>query len=119
MISKQGKRTELYYLVKKMNEELHGFSSLFTEGKVVKVGHVGNNPDSSNPFTDYPSIFSQINVETVDGAIVSLLEVGNAKYIMWVNTSLTKEIRIKNMPVSSRTVFRINKKLKKDGGNFL
>lgn len=114
MISKQGKRTELYYLVKKMNEELHGFSSLFTEGKVVKVGHVGNNPDSSNPFTDYPSIFSQINVETVDGAIVSLLEVGNAKYIMWVNTSLTKEIRIKNMPVSSRTVFRINKKLKKE-----
>ena len=47
-------------------------------------------------------------------AIVSLLEVGNAKYIMWVNTSLTKEIRIKNMPVSSRTVFRINKKLKKE-----
>lgn len=110
-ITDDGKQTSTYKLVKKMNAELRGFSSLFSDGRVTSVDHIGKVSDETKNLKEYPLPLRNVRVLAPEGAIVSFLEVDGAKYIVWVNKSLTQQMEINNLPFTNKSLFRINKKM--------
>ncbi len=79
-ISQDGKKTEIYDLVKKMNKEIQGLTPVFLGANVLSVEHLGDQiPQGTKAFTKLPAGIKRLEVSGSNGAIVSLLQ-NNGKY---------------------------------------
>lgn len=109
-VTSDGKFTSTYDVVKKMNMELKGVCSLFHEGTVTKVNHLGQIPKGTRKLTDMPSGIKSLEVSGGNGAIVSQLQCKGKHYLIVVNKDYRYKISL-HIESSSPSVVRINKLL--------
>lgn len=87
-IGLDGKRTDVYDLVKDMNLELKLISNIFWGAKVLSVRHTGEKiPIGTKRLTTLPSEVKVLDTHG-SGAIVSILENRGKRYLLIVNRSL-------------------------------
>lgn len=87
-IGLDGKRTEVYDLVKDMNAEIRSIAGIFLGVKVLSVRHTGSViPRGTTRLTTLPEKVKVLDTHGY-GAIISLLENGGKKYLAIVNRSL-------------------------------
>lgn len=90
-IETNGKRTPVYDLAKQINAEIRQLSEVFLGARVIRVGHLGGVPAGAKAFQPVAPV-SEIRA---DGpALVSLLEKGNARYLVVVNRALGGERKV-------------------------
>lgn len=93
-IGLDGKRTEVYDLVKEMNLELQKLSSVFLGAKVISVHHTGKHiPTHTRRLTTLPEKVKALDTHG-SGAIISQLEKGDNKYIIIVNRDFQREMQL-------------------------
>lgn len=93
-IGLDGKRTEVYDLVKEMNEEINRISGVFLGAKVLSVHHVGNFiPRKTRRLTTLPDKVKVLDTHGA-GAIVSILENKSNKYIVIVNRDFKRNMKL-------------------------
>lgn len=87
-IGLDGKRTEIYDLVKEMNAEIKSIAGIFLGAKILSVRHTGSViPRGTKRLTNLPEKVNVLDTHGY-GAIVSLIENGDKKYLTIVNRSL-------------------------------
>lgn len=87
-IGLDGKRTEVYDLVKDMNAEIRSIAGIFLGAKVLSVRHTGSViPRGTTRLTTLPEKVKVLDTHGY-GTIISLLENGGKKYLAIVNRSL-------------------------------
>ena len=87
-IGLDGKRTEIYDLVKDMNAEIKSIAGIFLGAKILSVRHTGSViPRGTKRLTNLPEKVKVLDTHGY-GAIVSLIENGDKKYLTIVNRSL-------------------------------
>lgn len=87
-IGLDGKRTEIYDLVKEMNAEIKSIAGIFLGAKKLSVRHTGSViPRGTKRLTNLPEKVKVLDTHGY-GAIVSLIENGDKKYLTIVNRSL-------------------------------
>jgi len=112
-IDLQGNRTETYSLVRQMNDELKTIAPLFYHGSITRVGHIGDIPEGANSFGKFPSAFKGIRYSTSDdGLLVATMNSGGKDYLLVVNKSLSKSVKIEGL--SAKKIKRVNRQLKEE-----
>ena len=87
-IGLDGKRTEVYDLVKDMNAEIRSIAGIFLGAKVLSVRHTGSViPRGTTRLTTLPEKVKVLDTHGY-GAIISLLENGGKKYLAIVNRKM-------------------------------
>ena len=87
-IGLDGKRTEIYDLVKELNAEIRSIAGIFLGAKVLSVRHTGSViPRGTTRLTSLPEKVKVLDTHGY-GAIVSLIENGDKKYLTIVNRNL-------------------------------
>jgi len=93
-IGLDGKRTEVYDLVKEMNQEIQKIATVFLGAKVLSVHHTGNQiPVKTRRLTLLPDKVKALDTHG-SGAIVSILENRDKKYIVIVNRDFQQEMKL-------------------------
>src|SRR6185437_1527916 len=91
-IMRDGKRTVAYDRVKQVNAEIQGLAPAFVGSKVVAVGHIGQTiPQGTHRYKAQAPIASIKNESAAtDGALVSLLEKGDQRFLVVVNRDINR-----------------------------
>lgn len=93
-IGLDGKRTEVYDLVKEMNQEIQKIATVFLGAKVLSVHHTGNQiPVKTRRLTLLPDKVKALDTHG-SGAIVSILKNRDKKYIVIVNRDFQQEMKL-------------------------
>lgn len=109
-VSSEGRFTKTYSIVKQMNKELKGIASLFKDGTIFKVNHLGKIPKATQPLNEMPLNIKSINVTGGNGAIVSQLKCKDKQYLIMLNKDYKSQITV-NIQALSSSVVRLDKKL--------
>jgi len=90
----QGKKTVIYDRVQQVSREIHAYSGVFLGAKVISVAHTGLSiPDGTQRLEKLPSEIELL--ETVGkGAIVSVLEKGENRFLAVVNRNFKKNLKL-------------------------
>jgi len=92
-IEADGKRTPTYDRVKQVNAEIQAVRGAFIGGKVVSVGHTGDAIPAGT--ARYVPAAPVTSLETKDaGAVVSVLENGDRRFLAVVNRDLHKPLKL-------------------------
>ena len=87
------KRTEVYDMVKQMNQEIKALSAVFLNAKVISTGHTGTDiPKGVKRLSTLPDIITSFDVE--GEAIVSVLEKGSHSFLVIVNRDLKNKLAV-------------------------
>jgi hypothetical protein len=109
-IENDGKRTPVYDLARRANEEVRALSAAFLGARVVRVGHAGDPlPRGTTPCRLEPPVKALATGGV--GAVVSLLENGPRRHLAVVNRDLARTMPLEVELDGSRAVERV----KKDG----
>jgi hypothetical protein len=93
-IDTNGKRTEVYDIIKTINREIQNLSGVFLNASVKSVWHTGkNNPRGTRRIDKLPEPVKVLDVSD-EGAIVSLLEKGKQTFLVIVNKDFQKRMRL-------------------------
>lgn len=84
-ITQDGRKTNTYWLVKKMNKELAAIAPLFYGAKVTAVNHIGVIPEGTTKLKGTPENIRRIITKGKGGSIVSQFEKSGHKYMAIVN----------------------------------
>lgn len=105
-IEKDGKRTEVYDRVKKLNAEIRGLSPVFLGARAVNVGHLGPLPQGTRTFEPAGAVKA---IDADGPALVSRLENAGAHYLVVVNRALEGERRVQITFADAVEVSRVGK----------
>ena len=87
-IDETGRRTNVYYLIKDLNREIHALTPVFLGAKVKSIGHTGAEiPMTTQRFTAFPDEFRAVDADG-QGVLVSHLVNGDRNYMMIVNRDI-------------------------------
>jgi hypothetical protein len=93
-ISLEGKRTDSYDRVKTVCSEIKCLSYIFLGAKVLSVGHTGKSiPNGTTPLGNLPGHIKDLKTEGT-GAVVSVMENGENKYLVIVNRDFLKPMKL-------------------------
>ena len=99
-ISREGKKTNTYYLVQQMNRELKTVSKLFYGAKVTSVRHMKIIPQGCAKQNTIPVNLNSLKIVSSKGAIISQFEKNGHTYLAVVNKNhwdeMTLLIKAKN-----------------------
>lgn len=109
-VTSDGKFTSTYTVVKKMNTELKSISSLFKDGTITSVNHLGQIPRSTRALSDAPLNIKKLSVKGGQGAIVSQLLYKGKHYLILVNKDYKTKVNV-NIQAHTSSVVNIDKKL--------
>lgn len=84
-ITQDGRKTNTYWLVKKMNKELAAIAPLFYGSRVTAVNHIGVIPEGTSKLKGTPENIRRIITKGKCGSLVSQFEKGGHKYMAIVN----------------------------------
>jgi hypothetical protein len=99
-IDENGKKTEVYDVIAKVNKEVHALTDVFLGAEVLNVRHTGDMiPEGTKALYDggknvLPSEFGRLESEG-DGLVVSHFKNGQHEYLMLVNKSIEKEQNVR------------------------
>ena len=87
-IDENDQRTDVYYLVKELNERVQGLSHIWLGAEVVALGHTGKRiPFGTQRMKQLPKSIKRIEADGI-GLLVSHLRNGRKEYVMVVNRDL-------------------------------
>jgi hypothetical protein len=94
-IEKEGQKTLTYYNVCRMNEEIKNLSKVFLNATVVWKAHTGVIPQGCRELDkkQLPDVFQSLEVSGT-GALVSLLEKGNDRFLVIVNHDINHTVNV-------------------------
>jgi hypothetical protein len=93
-IDLNGKRTEVYDIIKTINQEIQNLSDVFHGSTVKSVWHTGkNNPRGTKRIDKLPNHIKVLDVSD-EGAVVSLLEKGKQSFLVIVNKDYQNRMRL-------------------------
>ena len=93
-IDENDQRTDVYYLVKELNERVQGLSHIWLGAKVLEVGHTGKKiPQGTKRLKSLPKGITNID-SNGSGLVVSHLRNGRKEYMMVVNRDLEKTQKV-------------------------
>jgi hypothetical protein len=95
-----GKRTEVYDRIKLVNHEIKALSGVFYNSKVTGVWHTGK--ETPSPWVtarmqeEYPQAMPPVKLlqTSESGAVVSLLEKGNSRFLVIVNRDCQNPMKL-------------------------
>ena len=93
-VDENGKKTNTYALVQVLNNELKSLSSLFYGSTILDLGHLGVIPEGTKRIKKMPVNIKKLKVSGYQGAIVSVFEKNQKKYLAIVNKSHEKEMTL-------------------------
>lgn len=93
-IDRNGRKTDTYQLVKRMNAELRQVSPLFLNAKVLSVGHLGHVPHGAQRQQVMPVNLRALKATAPKGALVSQFQKDGHRYMAIVNKDYTAPMRI-------------------------
>jgi hypothetical protein len=90
-----GEKTETYNTVQAMNREIKSLSKVFLNAKVIWTAHTGVIPKGCTELdkSKLPSAVKSLEISE-SGALVSLLEKGDDRFLVIVNHDVNKEITV-------------------------
>jgi hypothetical protein len=98
IVDKDGHKTPTYDVVKQMNREITGLSKVFLHARPVWVAHTGRLPnrDFCKPLdkSKLPDAVQTLDITGSDGAVVSLLEKGDDRFLVMVNRDLHRDMTV-------------------------
>lgn len=87
-IDENDQRTDVYYLVKELNERVQGLSHIWLGAEVVALGHTGKKiPFGTQRMKQLPKSIKSIDADGI-GLLISHLRNGRKEYVMVVNRDL-------------------------------
>lgn len=93
-IDKDGKRTDVYYMVQSLNREIQALAPVFLDAEVVDVWHTGKEiPDDTRRLTTLPAPFLSLTSDG-PGVLVSHLRNNGRQYLMIVNRDIRNAQRV-------------------------
>lgn len=93
-ITLQKKRSSVYDRVREVNQELQARAFVFAHSKVISVCHVGTEiPTATKRLAELPPKVTKLDTHD-KGAVVSLLEKNDKRYLVIVNRSLRDEMEL-------------------------
>jgi hypothetical protein len=93
-ISLDGKKTDVYEVLKTMNKEINALSGVFLGAKISSVTHTGLTiPNGTKRFSILPESVSELKTDGL-GALVSIFKNGNYDYLMVVNRDFTQSMAL-------------------------
>lgn len=93
-IGLDGKRTEVYDLIKEMNREIEQIAGVFMGAKILSVHHTGKQiPTKTRRLTLLPDKVKALDTHG-SGAIISQLENGDKRYIVIVNRDYQRAMEL-------------------------
>jgi hypothetical protein len=105
-IESDGKKTEVYDRVKQINAEIRGLSGVFLGARVISVGHLGSVPAGAKAF----EAAGAVREIRADGpTLVSLLEKGEARYLVVVNRALEGDRQVEITFAGGEAMSRVGK----------
>lgn len=93
-ISADGKRTQTYPLVKRMNQELRGLLPLFDGAKVQTINHMVKIPEGTKKMQNIPTNIKKLKVVGHQGAIISTFEKAGHTYMAIVNKDYQSDMKL-------------------------
>ncbi|HRO45238.1 beta-galactosidase [Agriterribacter sp.] len=94
-IDDDNKRTDVYEMISTVNREIQNLSGVFLSAKVISVAHIGKNiPVGTQRLPKLPEGIKKISIQG-EGAIVSVLEKGNDRFIVIVNKDFVNPMKLK------------------------
>lgn len=112
-IGLDGKKTNTYYIVKKINAELKQVGSLFVGASVNSVHHLGDIPTGTTALTKMPTNIKSISTSNNKGLVISQLSKNGHAYLVLVNKDYEKSTVVRIVPTNS-TPKRMTKALKEE-----
>lgn len=112
-----GKRTDVWYMVRDINQEIRNLEKVFLGARVIDISQTGKTiPEGTKRLESLPSPFKSIDSDGV-GLTVSHLQNGEKNYLLIVNRDVLKKQKVRLY--RSRPVTRLygNGKEKLDKGN--
>ena len=116
-ISKDGRRTHVYYLAKELNREIQNLAFVFLGAEAVDVWHTGSYiPKGTTPLQTPPAPFTDIKVDG-EGIVVSHLVNSGSHYLMIVNRDINRaqNVTIENSKAVKRIMPDGSQKREKSG----
>jgi hypothetical protein len=107
-IQTNGLRTETYYTVQSMNQEIIGLSPVFLGARVDRVRHTGSIPSGTTAYTPVAPVQS-LTASGSDGAVVSELTNGDNHYIVIVNRDINNMMTLDLTVDTSKSFSRVAK----------
>ena len=93
-ISLDGKRTNTYNLVRRMNQELRSILPLFDGAKVLSVNHMGKIPTGTTKLKQTPVNIKKLKVSGRQGAIISTMQKDGHLYMVVVNKDYQGDLQL-------------------------
>lgn len=100
-IEKDGSKTQVYSLVRQMNQEIESYSKIFNNSVTSKVTHYGDIPPGTKKFDVAPYYINRILINNGNALLAELGDKENL-YFMIQNTNLNREIQL-NVQADSET----------------
>lgn len=87
-IAQDGRRTHVYWLVKRLNEEIQRLAWVFLGAEAVDVWHTGDTlPTGAQRLTSLPAPFTSVEADG-QGVLVSHLKNGGKRFLMIMNRDI-------------------------------
>lgn len=92
-ISRDGKKTDIYYTVQAMNKEIKALSPVFLNANMIWVGFTGKFPEVCKPLSaiQLPEAIKSVEIADNHDALVSFMEKGDDRFLVIVNRDLNSE----------------------------
>jgi len=101
-------KTAVYDMLKELNAEIQNLSGVFLSSKVISVEHIGKEiPVGTHRMSKLPEGIKKIKIRG-EGAIVSVLEKGNSRFIIVVNKDFVNPMKL-NIKGSSSSLEKVLK----------
>ena len=114
-----GKKTDVWYMVRDINSEIMNLEKVFLGAKVIDVSQTGPTiPDGTKRLKSLPAPFRSIDSNGV-GLTVSHLRNGNDQYLLLVNRDVQKKQKVTLNRTRPATRLYGNGQEKEDKGNSL
>lgn len=97
-IGLDNKRTEVYDCIQQVNRELQNLAAVFLHAKLISVAHTGRHiPLGTRRIDKLPEPIKVLETSE-GGAVVSILEKKNRKFLVIVNRDLLNSMRLTTVP---------------------
>lgn len=93
-VTTSGKKTNTWYVVQQMNQELKTIAKLFYGAKVTSVKHMKVIPQGCSKQTSIPVNLSSLKIVSSKGAVISQFEKNGHTYLAVVNKDLQASMRL-------------------------
>ena len=94
-LDRNGNRSDVWYMVRDLNKEIHNLEKYFLNAEVIDVSHTGNQiPIGTHILSSLPLPFKWLTAEG-EGVMVSHFKNNGKEYLLFVNRDVLKKQKVR------------------------